>query len=178
MCCLYNPDFFPTARKVKTSGWLHVCRLCKGFFRLLFVCMINICRCCFSWDVLRENGLKKILLAIISGCTYVMITSSGISDVSLYPKLQAYISPRICIVDAGAYRCAAWRNCGTDLSADVSTVSLYDCSYDNCSIAFGIVRPVVDCKMHDIAHMPQRENESLLPYLSTDAAPVIAGHKG
>ena len=26
--------------------------------------------------------------------------------------------------------------------------------------------------------MPQLENESLLPYLSTDAAPVIAGHKG
>ena len=82
------------------------------------------------------------------GSRYIPAGFFGISDVSLYPKLQAYISPRICIVDAGAYRCAAWRNCGTDLSADVSTVSLYDCSYDNCGICiWHCASGLLDCKI-------------------------------
>ncbi len=44
--------------------------------------------------------------------------------------------------------------------------------------AFGIVRPDYWIAKYDIARGPQQENDRMLPYLSTDAAPVIVGHKG
>ena len=49
----------------------------QGFFELLFVCLINlvmvlICLACFL-----ENKTLKIILTIISGCTFIMIASSA-----------------------------------------------------------------------------------------------------
>lgn len=49
----------------------------QGFFQLLFVCVINlvlvlVCLTCF-----KENKALKIILTIISACTFIMIASSA-----------------------------------------------------------------------------------------------------
>ena len=50
----------------------------EGFFQLLFVCIINLGVVLFCLAYFRESKLLKILLTIISGCTYIMIISSAI----------------------------------------------------------------------------------------------------
>lgn len=50
----------------------------EGFFQLLFVCMMNIALVLFFLGCFKENLLLKILLTIISGCTYIMLASSAL----------------------------------------------------------------------------------------------------
>lgn len=50
----------------------------EGFFQLLFVCMINVGLVLFCMGCFRENRLKKILLMVISLCTYIMLASSAL----------------------------------------------------------------------------------------------------
>lgn len=50
----------------------------EGFFQLLFVCMINVGLVLFFMGCFRENRLKKILLTVISLCTYIMLASSAL----------------------------------------------------------------------------------------------------
>lgn len=49
----------------------------SGFFELLFVSFINFFFVLVSNAVFKENKLLKILLFVISGCTFIMIGSSG-----------------------------------------------------------------------------------------------------
>lgn len=49
----------------------------SGFFELLFVSFINFFLVLVSDAVFKENKLLKILLFVISGCTFIMIGSSG-----------------------------------------------------------------------------------------------------
>lgn len=48
-----------------------------GFFELLFVSCINFLLVAISNAVFIENKILKILLFVISGCTFIMIGSSG-----------------------------------------------------------------------------------------------------
>ncbi len=49
----------------------------EGFFQLLFVCGMNLVMvlCCMAF--FRENKILKMLLTIISVCTYIMVASSA-----------------------------------------------------------------------------------------------------
>lgn len=49
----------------------------EGFFQLLFVCVLNLALVLFTSAFFRENLLQKILLVVISACTYVMLVSSA-----------------------------------------------------------------------------------------------------
>lgn len=49
----------------------------QGFFQLLFVCLINLTLVLICLGRFKENRLLKILLTLISLCTYVMIASSA-----------------------------------------------------------------------------------------------------
>lgn len=48
----------------------------QGFFQLLAVCMINLLLVLICLYLFRDNTILKIILTIISGCTYIMILSS------------------------------------------------------------------------------------------------------
>lgn len=50
----------------------------EGFFQLLFVCVMNITIVLFFLGCFKENLLLKILLTVISGCTYIMLASSAL----------------------------------------------------------------------------------------------------
>lgn len=48
----------------------------EGFFQLLFVCLINLALVLICLGRFKENKVLKILLTIVSLCTYIMIASS------------------------------------------------------------------------------------------------------
>lgn len=48
----------------------------EGYFQLFVVCLMNLIILIFCRSVYRTNRILQILLAVISGCTYIMIASS------------------------------------------------------------------------------------------------------
>ena len=50
----------------------------EGFFELLAVCVINVLMVLFVMAKFKENRFIKILLTVISLCTYIMIASSAL----------------------------------------------------------------------------------------------------
>jgi len=160
------------------AGYTYARYAREGFFQLLFVCMINVCLVLFFMGCFRENGLKKILLTVISGCTYVMIASSAFR-MCLYIQnyrltfLRVFVLWMLVLIGVllGGIVAQIYRQTFPLFRYMIVVVTI-------AVFAFGIVRPDYWIAKYDITHMPQRENESLLPYLSTDAAPVIAGHHG
>ena len=50
----------------------------QGFFQLLAVCILNLLIVLTCLHFFRENTVLKIILTIISGCTFIMILSSAL----------------------------------------------------------------------------------------------------
>ena len=150
----------------------------EGFFQLLFVCIINVSLVLFFMGCFRENRFKKILLTVISGCTYVMIASSAFR-MCLYIQnyrltfLRVFVLWMLALIGVllGGIVAQIYRQTFPLFRYTIVAVTI-------AVFAFGIVRPDYWIAKYDIARGPQQENDRMLPYLSTDAAPVIVGHKG
>lgn len=50
----------------------------EGFFQLLTVCILNLLLVLICLYLFRENIVLKVILTLISGCTYIMILSSAL----------------------------------------------------------------------------------------------------
>lgn len=50
----------------------------EGFFQLLTVCIINLLLVLFCLSFFKDNMILKVILTIISGCTFIMIFSSAL----------------------------------------------------------------------------------------------------
>ncbi len=50
----------------------------EGFFQLLFVCIINLFLVLMGVYLFRESKVLKVLLCVITSCTYIMIVSSAL----------------------------------------------------------------------------------------------------
>lgn len=50
----------------------------EGFFQLLAVCVLNLIIVLVCLYLFRENTALKVILTVISGCTFIMITSSAL----------------------------------------------------------------------------------------------------
>ena len=59
----------------------------QGFFQLLIVCIINMFLVLICLYKFKENSILKILLNVISGCTYIMIASSVLR---MHMYIEAY----------------------------------------------------------------------------------------
>lgn len=59
----------------------------QGFFQLLLVCVINMVLVLFCLYKFRESRVLKGMLALISGCTYIMIASSALR---MYMYVETY----------------------------------------------------------------------------------------
>lgn len=69
----------------------------EGFFQLLFVCMINLFVVLAGLHLFRESKCLKVLLGIITVCTYIMIASSAYRMV-LYIQYQYMTFLRIFVL--------------------------------------------------------------------------------
>ena len=50
----------------------------QGFFQLLAVCILNLIIVLICLYLFRENTVLKVILTVISGCTFIMILSSAL----------------------------------------------------------------------------------------------------
>lgn len=69
----------------------------EGFFQLLFVSLLNIVLVLFFLSFFRENKFLKVLLTIISGCTYIMLASSALR-MCMYISIYRLTSLRIFVL--------------------------------------------------------------------------------
>ena len=136
MCCLFQP----------------------GFFQLLFVCIINVSLVLFFMGCFRENRFKKILLTVISGCTYVMIASSAFR-MCLYIQnyrltfLRVFVLWMLALIGVllGGIVAQIYRQTFPLFRYTIVAVTI-------AVFAFGIVRPDYWIAKYDIARGPQQEN--------------------
>lgn len=59
------------------EGYTYSAYARQGFFQLLAVCILNLILVLFCISFFRDNLILKIMLTIISGCTFIMIFSSA-----------------------------------------------------------------------------------------------------
>lgn len=62
---------------VLPEGYTYAQYARQGFFELLFVCLINLVMVLVCLTCFLENKILKVILTIISGCTFIMIASSA-----------------------------------------------------------------------------------------------------
>ncbi len=60
------------------EGYSYAAYAREGFFQLLAVCVLNLLIVLICLYLFRESSILKIILTIISGCTFVMILSSAL----------------------------------------------------------------------------------------------------
>lgn len=60
------------------EGYTYASYAREGFFQLLAVCIVNLLLVLICLYLFRDNMALKIILTIISGCTYIMILSSAL----------------------------------------------------------------------------------------------------
>ncbi|MCM1173482.1 MAG: DUF4173 domain-containing protein [Blautia sp.] len=60
------------------EGYTYAAYARQGFFQLLAVCIINLILVLLCLYFFRDNLILKIILSIVSGCTFIMILSSAL----------------------------------------------------------------------------------------------------
>ena len=150
----------------------------EGFFQLLLVSILNVGIVLFCLGLFRENKLLKVLLTIISLCTYVMIASSALR-MCMYIREYELTFLRVFVLWFLAL--LAILLAGILIVTYKQTFPLFRymlLSVSVCYISFSFARPDYWIAKYNIAHITETEShltdDEYLQYLSSDAAPVIA----
>lgn len=154
----------------------------EGFFQLLFVCILNIIVVLFIQRYFKEHGFLKILLAVISCCTYIMIASSAFRMI-LY--IQNYQLTFLRVLVLWMLAMMAILLAGILIQIFIKHFPLFQFSFLVISICYLIISfGHVDyfIAKYNLAHMSDSsenvQDYSYLSGLSSDAAPIIAAHTG
>ncbi len=126
----------------------------------------------------KENKIKKILLTVISACTYIMIASSAYR-MCLYIReyhltfLRVFVLWMLALIAVwlGGIIAQIYREGFPLFRYTIVIVTIF-------VFAFGIAKPDYWIAKYDVAHLTNPQDTYYLSGLSTDAAPAIAGHKG
>ena len=101
----------------------------RGFFQLLFVCVLNLAAVLFIQSYFKENRVLKALLLAISGCTLIM-TASSACRMLLYIRAYQLTFLRVSVLVAlagGDCTFDGWRD-RKDRKTAVSAVPVWICS--------------------------------------------------
>lgn len=150
----------------------------EGFFQLLFVCLINVGLVLFTMGCFKENKAKKILLTVISACTYIMIASSAYS-MCLYIREYHLTFLRVFVLWMLAM-IAVWL-VGIIAQIYRENFPLFRYTIVIATVfvfAFGIARPDYWIAKYDVDYLSNEQEAYYLAGLSTDAAPVLTGRTG
>lgn len=69
----------------------------QGYFQLLFVCLLNLVLVLVCLGRFREHKVLKVVLTVMSGCTYIMIASS-IYRMMLYVSAYCLTFTRVLVI--------------------------------------------------------------------------------
>lgn len=153
----------------------------KGFFQLLFVCIINLCLVLFCLHFYRDNKILKGILTVISLCTFIM-TASSAYRMLLY--IKAYQLTFLRVIVLWALAVIFLLMCGVVVYTYKPSFPLFDygvvivtCFY----IVLSLSKPDAYIAEFNLTQLENHEvdyiDTSYLYYhLSADAAPVIAAH--
>lgn len=149
----------------------------SGFWELLFVSMINFMMVMISMHLFEENRILKIILTVISACTFVMIGSAAYR-MCMYISAYHLTFLRVLVL---------WFLFLLALIMGGTVFSIYKKKFPLfryvmlvtacCYILLSLARPDVWIAKYNVAHMEVINTEDLNYYtwsLSADAAPVIA----
>lgn len=75
--CAIQVLYIFSGGRLLPSGYTYASYARQGFFQLLFVCIINLVMVMLCLSLFRENKILKMILTIISACTYIMTASSA-----------------------------------------------------------------------------------------------------
>ena len=154
----------------------------EGFFQLLFVCLINVAIVLFVQGFFRENIWLKILLTVISGCTYIMLASSAFR-MWMYVKVYHLTFLRFFVFWALAM--IAILLTGILIQIFRKQFSLFRYGVIAVSLGYLVLsfsHPDYWIASYNLspAHIKEAApvDYDYLATLSTDAAPVVAEYKG
>ncbi len=158
----------------------------EGFFQLLFVCILNLAIVLFISGFFRKNTGLDILLAVISGCTYVMLASSAFR---MYLYVQNYHLTFLRFFVFWALGLIALLLAGvlTQIFSDSFPLFRYGLvTVCVCYLALSFSHPDYWIARYNISQMQSAEltasgsntDYQYLIGLSSDAAPAIADCKG
>lgn len=148
-----------------------------GFWELLFVSFINFIMVLLCMYIFSENIVLKIVLTIVSGCTFIMIASAAYR-ILLYVKVYHLTFLRILVI---------WFLIVLTLIMSGVIISIYKKKFPLFQYIMAVVgalyivlsfsRPDAIVAKYNIAHTEDMTREGLHYYmyqLSQDAAPEIA----
>ncbi len=149
----------------------------EGFFQLLAVCILNVGLVLFCLGLFKESKLMKLLLTVISLCTYVMLASSAFR-MCMYIRQYHLTFLRIFVLWFLGMLAFALLGLIVSIYSRKFRLSRYlvvvCCA---CYILFSFSRPDYWIARHNIAAIPAATEEVDLDYLATlssDAAPILA----
>lgn len=146
----------------------------EGFFQLLFVCIINVILVLFFMGCFRENQLKKILLTVISVCTYIMLASSALR-MSMYVKNYNLTFLRVFVFWALALIGILLLGILVQIYWDQFPLFRYTVVVTTvCVLALTASHPDYWIAKYDLENDGIRDYSYVAEHLSTDAAPAVA----
>ncbi len=156
----------------------------EGFFQLLLICVLNLVLVLAGHAFFKENIWLKVILAVMSGCTYIMIASSAYRMV-LYIKHYYFTFLRIFVLWSLLVLFILLT--GVILSIFVKEFPLFKYSMivvTVCYLLLAFARPDYWIARFNVANMGDNKNAffdadayqdfGYLSRLSADAAPALA----
>lgn len=156
----------------------------QGFFQLLLVCILNLILVLVGGHYFKESVMLKIILTVMSLCTYVMIFSSGMRMI-LYIKHYYFTFLRILVLWALVVIFLLLTGVLASIFAPKFPLFRYGMAVVSvCYIALSFSRPdylVATCnlgnaegqKVHNFFDADAYHDYEYLSNLNADAAPVI-----
>lgn len=148
-----------------------------GFWELLFVSIINFIMVLLSMYLFYENIILKVVLSVISGCTFIMILSAAYRMI-LY--IGAYHLTFLRILVLWFLVVLSLIMCGMIISMYRKSFPLFRYIMTVVSvlyIMFAFMRPDVISIRYNLAHEQTKEIEDIVYFMnhaSLDCAPEIA----
>lgn len=149
----------------------------SGFWQLVIVALINVCMVLGCMYLFRENGYLKLILTVISACTYIMILSAA-WRMYLYVKAYHFTFLRVLVFYSLAGLSIIML--GVILSIYLKKfplvrfmIGVITCGY----LIFSFSQPDYWIAKYNVSHIRQMsasDLDYLLYGLSPDAAPAIS----
>ncbi|MCR4807409.1 MAG: DUF4173 domain-containing protein [Lachnospiraceae bacterium] len=160
------------------EGYTYAEYVHEGFYQLVFVCIINLILVLLCRKYSRENYALKVMLTLISLCTFIMIFSSAYR-MMLYIGAYGLTFLRLYVL---------WALTVIFLAMTGTCVYIYkpDMPFYKYSLViltatwavFALARPDYHIARYNLTHENARDMSYIRYNLSADAAPAVARYAG
>ena len=160
------------------EGYTYAEYVHEGFYQLVFVCIINLILVLVCRKYSRDNVILKIMLTLISLCTFIMIFSSAYR-MTLYIGAYGLTFLRLYVLWALAVIFLAMT--GTCVYIYCADMPFYKYSLvilTSTWAVFALIRPDYHIARYNLTHDYARDEKYIIYNLSADAAPAVAAYAG